>query len=68
MTEAAVALIELLERPDEDGCLRAHRLTHQGDEDRMDTIWPELARAYLSHRVAEHCDYSAKGIECRRGM
>lgn len=48
------ALIALIDAPPEDGYVRAHRLTQDGDPDRMVDVWPELAKAYVSHCLADH--------------
>lgn len=50
---APEALIELLDIADEDDEIRTHRLTQEGAWDRMETIWPELVKAWCASQLQQ---------------
>lgn len=47
------ALSALLEMSDEDDLWRDHRITQEGLEGRMETIWPQYVKAYISTTLHE---------------
>ena len=51
MTLQQSALLELLAMHDPPELIRGHRLTVEGDEDRLEVIWPDLVRAYTAYQL-----------------